>query len=81
MQNQLGSRQEQILALLLGTKTGLSIDVIAEKLEISRNAVKQHLVVLEKDRLIQAGHFNLTKGRPSRNYVLTDQGVNQFTKQ
>ncbi len=81
MQNQSGSRQEQILALLLGTKTGLSIDAIAEKLEISRNAVKQHLVVLEKDQLIQAGRFNLTKGRPSRSYVLTDQGVNQFTKQ
>ncbi len=81
MQNQLGSRQEQILALLLGTKTGLSIDVMAGKLEISRNAVKQHLTVLEKDLLIQAGKFNLTKGRPSRSYVLTDLGVNQFTKQ
>jgi len=81
MQNQLGSRQEQILALLLGTKTGLSIDVMAGKLEISRNAVKQHLTVLEKDLLIQAGKFNLTKGRPSRSYVLTDLGVNKFTKQ
>jgi len=81
MQNQLGSRQEQILALLLGTKTGLSIDVMAGKLEISRNAVKQHLTVLEKDLLIQAGKFNLTKGRPSRSYILTDLGVNQFTKQ
>jgi len=81
MKNQLGSRQEQILALLLGTKTGLSIDVMAGKLEISRNAVKQHLTVLEKDLLIQAGKFNLTKGRPSRSYVLTDLGVNKFTKQ
>jgi len=81
MQNQLGSRQEQILALLLGTKTGLSIDVMAGKLEISRNAVKQHLTVLEKDLLIQAGKFNLTKGRPSRSYVLTDLGVNKFTEQ
>lgn len=81
MQNQTGSRQEQILALLLGTRTGLSIDTIAEKLEISRNAVKQHMVTLEKDQLIQAGGFNLTKGRPSRRYVLTDQGINQFTKQ
>jgi len=81
MQNQLGTRQEQILALLLGTKTGLSIDVMAGKLDISRNAVKQHLTVLEKDLLIQAGKFNLTKGRPSRSYVLTDLGVNKFTKQ
>jgi len=81
MQNQPGSRQEQILALLLGTKTGLSIDAIAEKIRISRNAVKQHLTVLEKDLLIQAGQLNLTKGRPSRSYILTDLGVNKFTKQ
>jgi len=81
MQNGTGSRQEQILALLLATKAGLSIDSIAGKLEISRNAVKQHMVVLEKDQLIKAGKFNLTKGRPSRSYVLTDIGINQFTKQ
>ncbi|MBE0470527.1 MAG: HTH domain-containing protein [Methyloprofundus sp.] len=81
MQNSTGSRQKQILALLLATKAGLSIDSIAEKLQISRNAVKQHMVVLEKDLLIKAGKFNLTKGRPSRSYVLTEQGINQFTKQ
>lgn len=81
MQNQPGTRQEQILAILLATKTGLSIDVIAEKLDISRNAVKQHMVVLEKNQLIKAGKFNLTKGRPSRSYVLTEQGINHFTKQ
>jgi len=81
MQTSSGSRQEQILALLLGTKAGLSIDAIAEKLEISRNAVKQHMVVLEKDQLIKAGRLNLTKGRPSRSYVLTNQGINQFAKQ
>jgi len=81
MQNQIGSRQEQILALLLANKGGVGIDVIAEQLDISRNAVKQHLVVLEKDQLIKVGGLNLTKGRPARRYVLTEQGVNQFTKQ
>ncbi len=81
MQNQSGSRQEQILTILLATKTGLSIDAIAEKLNISRNAVKQHMAALETKQLIKAGKFNLTKGRPSRSYILTEHGINYFTKQ
>ncbi|MCK5831124.1 MAG: HTH domain-containing protein [Methylococcales bacterium] len=81
MQNQLGSRQEQILTLLLATKTGLSIDEIAGQQEISRNAVKQHMVVLEKEQLIKAAHLNSTKGRPAQCYVLTDLGINHFSKQ
>jgi DeoR family transcriptional regulator, suf operon transcriptional repressor len=81
MQQQTSSRQEQILSLLLATKTGLSIDEIAEKQAISRNAVKQHMVVLEKEQLIKAAHLNATKGRPARCYVLTEQGINHFSKQ
>lgn len=81
MQNQATSRQEQILSLLLASKAGLSIDDIAEKQAISRNAVKQHMVVLEKEQLIKAAHFNATKGRPARCYVLTEQGINHFSKQ
>lgn len=81
MSTQRGSRQEQILTLLLATKTGLSIDEIAEQQAISRNAVKQHIVVLEKDQLIKVAHLNSTKGRPSRSYVLTELGINHFSKQ
>jgi DeoR family transcriptional regulator, suf operon transcriptional repressor len=76
-------RQEQILKLLLFTKNGLSIDEISYKLEISRNAIKQHLVVLEKEDLIITDNLklNITGGRPSRNYLLTTKGINQFPKQ
>ncbi len=81
MQNQSTSRQEQILALLLATKSGLCIDEIAEQQEISRNAVKQHMTALEKNLLIKTAHLKITKGRPARNYVLTEQGINHFSKQ
>ncbi|HIG64382.1 MAG TPA: HTH domain-containing protein [Methyloprofundus sp.] len=81
MLNQRGSRQEQIMNLLLTTKSGLSIDTLAEQIEISRNAVKKHLDTLEKISLVQAANLNITGGRPSRNYKLTDQGINYFTKQ
>ena len=81
MQNQPPSRQEQILTLLLSSKNGLSIDAMAEKLAISRNAVQQHLASLENQSLLQAAHLNSTGGRPARNYVLTEKGINHFTKQ
>lgn len=81
MTNGIGSRQKQILQLLLETRTGLGIDDLAGYLEISRNAVKQHLVVLENERLIKKDALKSTGGRPSQCYVLTEQGINFFPKQ
>ncbi|OAI06391.1 transcriptional regulator [Methylomonas methanica] len=76
-----GSRQEQILKLLLSSTAGMSIDELAARLEISRNAVKQHLTGLEKDQLVREAALNSTGGRPSRNYTLTEQGRNRLPKQ
>lgn len=82
MIKQQGSRQEQILTLLLNSTAGMSIDEMAARLEISRNAVKQHLVMLEKQQLVQEAALNSrTGGRPARSYMLTEQGVNRFPKQ
>ncbi len=74
-------RQQQILKLLLENKAGLSIDEVAIALNISRNAVQQHFVVLERDGYIQAGVLNKTAGRPVRSFVLTKAGINSFPKQ
>jgi DeoR family transcriptional regulator, suf operon transcriptional repressor len=76
-----GSRQVQLLKLLLYAKGGLSIETMAAKLKISRNAVKQHLLGLEQENLIKKHDLNFTGGRPARNYMITDQGINQFPKQ
>lgn len=81
MNIQIGSRQEQILTLLLNSVAGMSIDEMATQLQISRNAVKQHLVGLEKQQLVQEASLNSTGGRPARSYSLTEQGVNRFPKQ
>lgn len=75
------SRQQQLLALLLNAKSGLSIDEMATELSISRNAIKQHLVELEKNQLVQEAALTSTGGRPARSYSLTEQGVNSFPKQ
>ena len=81
MSPSISSRQEQILTLLLNAPTGLSIDEMAAKLEISRNAVKQHLVTLEKQQWVQEAALHSTGGRPARSYTLTEQGMNRFPKQ
>lgn len=82
MNKQRGSRQQQIMALLLNAKAGLSVDEIGQHLDISRTAVNQHLAALEKQQLIQEADLNVnTGGRPARIYVLTPQGLNHFPKQ
>ena len=81
MNTQNGSRQQQILTLLLNTPDGLSIDEMAFKLNISRNAVKQHLVILEKQQLVREAALTSTGGRPARSYTLTEKGINSFPKQ
>jgi len=81
MTEKIGSRQQQILKLLLENKAGLSIDEIAAALAISRNAVQQHFTALERDGYIQTGGLNKTAGRPVRAYILTEAGINSFPKQ
>ena len=52
MAEKVGSRQQQILNLLLENKAGLSIDEIANALNISRNAVQPHFTVLESSPVL-----------------------------
>jgi DeoR family transcriptional regulator, suf operon transcriptional repressor len=75
------SRQHQILELLLENKNGLSIDELARRLDISRAAVQQHFVALERDGLIKKKQLNKTGGRPVSLYELTGGGINYFPKQ
>jgi predicted ArsR family transcriptional regulator len=81
MVDQIGSRQRQILELLLEHKAGLCIDEMAKALNISRNAVQQHISVLELEGYLQAGELTKTAGRPVRSYILTEAGINSFPKQ
>jgi DeoR family transcriptional regulator, suf operon transcriptional repressor len=81
MADSIGSRQRQLLELLLKNKEGLCIDELAKALCISRNAVQQHISVLELEGYLQAGELNKTAGRPVRRYVLTEAGINSFPKQ
>lgn len=81
MADHVGARQRQIMELLLENKEGQSIDEMAKTLDISRNAIQQHVTALEREGYLQGGELNKTKGRPVRQYILTEAGINSFPKQ
>lgn len=76
-----GDRQRELLEKLLFKKAGLTIDDLAKELNISRNAVQQHTLALEKGGYVEKGELNATGGRPSQVYVLSEKGMNLFPKQ
>lgn len=76
-----GSRQRQLLGLLLEFRNGLGADELAARVGITRTAVIQHLMALERDGYVTRGELVPTRGRPSRVYVLTERGLQAFPKQ
>ncbi len=76
-----GSTQKRLLQLLLNSPDGITLDQIAKDLEISRNAVDQHITSLEKNDYLSVVGIKETGGRPSRRYTLSAQGKDLFPKQ
>jgi DeoR family suf operon transcriptional repressor len=76
-----GQRQRELLEKLLFNKNGLKIDDLARELGISRNAVQQHTIALEKGGYLEKGALTETRGRPSQVYVLSKKGIDLFPKQ
>lgn len=75
-----GDTQQRLLSQLLDCKSGLTIDEIAARLDISRSAVKQHLTGLERNGFVARNSSRKTGGRPGNLYVLTDAGIDSFPK-
>ena len=76
----MGVRQKELLQLLLKNKAGLTADELSAQLEITRNAVRQHLAALENDGLVKKGITRASGGRPEQLYVLTDKGNECFPR-
>ena len=76
-----GHRQRELLEKLLFKKSGLTIDDLAKELGITRNAVQQHTLALEKGGYIEKGELTVTGGRPGQVYVLSKKGIDLFPKQ
>jgi predicted ArsR family transcriptional regulator len=78
----MSERQKQLLKLLRGSKPGLSVDELSKALEITRNAVRQHLATLEVGGLVVAGASRPSGGgRPQQLYVLTERGTEMAPRQ
>lgn len=77
---QLGQTQQQLLRHLQSEREGLSIEALSSALDISRNAVRQHLSALLAQHLVAHGAVTPTAGRPEQRYVLTDTGREFFPR-
>ena len=76
----LGTRQQELLKLLLRSKGGLTVLELSERLGITANAIRQHLVALENEGLVAHGESRPSGGRPEQLYVLTPAGQELFPR-
>jgi predicted ArsR family transcriptional regulator len=76
----LGTRQKELMGALLGVPKGLSVDALARRLGVTRNAVRQHLAALGNDGLVSAGELRASGGRPEQLYELTPRGRELFPR-
>lgn len=78
----MGERQKQLLKLLRASKLGLSVDELSKGLEITRNAIRQHLASLEAAGLVTLGPTRPSGGgRPQQLYILTELGKEMSPRQ
>jgi predicted ArsR family transcriptional regulator len=76
-----GNSQQAVLNQLLEHKSGVTLDELVTGVGLSRTAVNQHLIALERDGFVRKAAFRKTGGRPLHLYVLTESGINRFPKQ
>jgi predicted ArsR family transcriptional regulator len=76
-----GNSQQAVLNELLEHKAGVTLDELAASVGLSRTAVNQHLIALEREGYVRKASPRKTGGRPLHVYVLTEQGANRFPKQ
>ena len=72
------STRGQIIVLLRRARR--TVDELADSLGLTDNAVRSHLVTLERDGLIQQRGQRRGEGKPAQLYELTSQGERLFPK-
>ncbi len=77
---QITGGRRAILRVLLENRDGLTADDIAARLSVTRSAVHQHIVGLERDGLAARKALARSKGRPSHVYCITEAGIHEFPK-
>src|SRR5680860_1771117 len=72
------STRGQVITLL--RKETTTVDELAGALNLTGNAVRAHLVGLERDGLVRQGESRRTGGKPSFTYQLTPEAERLFPK-
>ena len=75
-----GDSRRHVLTQLLERKSGATVDEVIASVGLSRTAVNQHLMVLEREGYVRKAAPRRTGGRPGHVYVLTEEGTNLFPK-
>lgn len=76
-----GTSQQAVLDHLLEQKSGTTLEELVSAVGLSRTAINQHLVALEKDGYVRKATPRKSGGRPQHVYILTEDGANLFPKQ
>lgn len=75
----IGETQLRLLTLL--RRSPLTITQMAERLQVTDNAVRSHMATLGRDGIVEpAGNLREGRGKPARLYALTRQGEELFPK-
>ena len=75
------TREGVMLQLPRHRDGGLTLDELAQRVGVSRNAIRQHITALERDGLVRPVGLRRTGRRPSRAYGLTTLGGERFPRQ
>ena len=73
--------RDRILDLLLKSEGPLSVQSLAARLGISRNAAHQQVMALEREGLVERDSAIRTRGRPSQGFRLSAAGNATFPRQ
>ena len=76
----LGATQQRLLRQLLLSPDGCPVDTLCERLAVTHNAVRQHLVALCGKGYVERVQSRATGGRPQSRFALTGAGRDLFPK-
>lgn len=68
----------RIMSLL--RRRAMTVDELASELHVSGNAIRPHLVVLERDRLVRRSGLRRGTSKPARTYVLSREAEMLFSR-
>lgn len=77
----LGETQRSLLSALMFADQGMSIDEMAQELEVTRTAIRQHLANMEREQLVVRLGTRPTGRRPEQLYALSRRAKSLFPKQ